>query len=201
LSDRKIKHSQADRGLDLYQTDPVAVYALLRHARLPHRIWEPQCGPGNIVRVLRAEGHDVLATDIHDYASRHQDVAGMDFLQTYEAPYAGIEAIVMNAPFYADMECVDRALDLVPKVYSLMRLTWLESEGRHAFFKQGWLRRVLVFSNRLPMMHRDGWDGPIATSTIAMAWFCFDRENRGECVTDWIKWVELTKAQRLAIDS
>lgn len=151
--------------------------------------------------MLRAEGHSVLATDIHDYASRHQDLAGMDFLQIYEPPYAGIEAIVMNPPFYADMECVDRALDLAPKVYALLRLTWLESESRYAFFRQGWLRRVLVFSNRLPMMHRDGWTGPIATSSIAMAWFCFDRESRGETVVDWIRWKELTRAQRVALDA
>lgn len=196
-----IKHKQADRGLDLYQTDPVAVYALLRHERLPHKIWEPQCGPGNIVKVLRAEGHDVLSTDIHDYHSPHQDLAGMDFLQVYEPPYEGIDAIVMNPPFYADFECLDRALDLVPKVYALLRLTFLESEERYEFFKQGWLRRVLIFSNRLPMMHRDGWEGPIATSQTAMAWFCFDRENRGESVNSWIMWKELTRAQRLALDA
>ena len=33
---------------------------------LPHRIWEPACGTGNIVEVLRAAGHEVVATDLND---------------------------------------------------------------------------------------------------------------------------------------
>jgi hypothetical protein len=45
---------------DCYDTPPVAVAALLRVERLPHRIWEPACGTGNIVKIpsrRRARGH------------------------------------------------------------------------------------------------------------------------------------------------
>ena len=45
------------------KTPQEAVLALLRVERLPHRIWEPACGPGAIVKVLRAAGHDVVAAD------------------------------------------------------------------------------------------------------------------------------------------
>ena len=52
------------RGNDLYETPTVAVHALLRAEKLPHFLWEPACGPGAIVNVLRGAGHTVLASDL-----------------------------------------------------------------------------------------------------------------------------------------
>src|SRR5437016_12455025 len=63
--------SFAERGLDLYSTPSVAVEALLRVEQIPHCIWEPACGRGAIVRVLRDHGHAVIASDIHDYGGLH----------------------------------------------------------------------------------------------------------------------------------
>ena len=45
---------------------------------------------------------------------------------------------------------------------------------------------VHVFRNRLQMMHRDGWNGPRASSAIPFAWFCWDRNHRGPAVIDRI---------------
>ena len=60
-----LKHALSERGNDL--TDAaVAVEALLRHERLPPRLWDPCCGPGNIVKVLRAAGHEVIGSDLVD---------------------------------------------------------------------------------------------------------------------------------------
>jgi hypothetical protein len=42
-----------DRGNDLYETPDVAIHALMRAEQLPDVIWEPACGPGRIVNVLR----------------------------------------------------------------------------------------------------------------------------------------------------
>ena len=39
------RHALSERGDDLYETPPVAVEALLRHERLPHRLWDPAAGP------------------------------------------------------------------------------------------------------------------------------------------------------------
>jgi hypothetical protein len=52
----------SERGDDCYETPDVAIKALLRVERLPHAIWEPARGSGNVVRVLRAAGHRVFAT-------------------------------------------------------------------------------------------------------------------------------------------
>ena len=47
-------HALAVRGDDCYETPEVATEALLRAEKLPTTIWEPACGPGAIVRVLRS---------------------------------------------------------------------------------------------------------------------------------------------------
>jgi hypothetical protein len=59
-----------DRGHDCYETAPGVVLALLRAEQIPPMVWEPACGPGAIVRVLRAAGHTVVATDLVDHRSR-----------------------------------------------------------------------------------------------------------------------------------
>src|SRR5262252_2159476 len=87
------RHPLRERGLDLYETPAVAVEALLRVERLPHRIWEPACGRGAIVNVLRAAGHDVVASDLIDYGA---GTGGVDFLKTTIAPAA---LVLTNPPF------------------------------------------------------------------------------------------------------
>jgi hypothetical protein len=64
------RHALAARKDDLYETPPEAVEALMRVEQLPHHIWEPACGPGSIVGILRATGHRVYATDLNDWDVR-----------------------------------------------------------------------------------------------------------------------------------
>src|SRR5215469_9422861 len=87
------RHSLAERADDLYETPPVAVHALLRVEKLPHWLWEPACGYGNIVNVLRAAG---LASDLVDYGNPTHFYQ-RDFLM--EKLPRGCEGIVTNPPF------------------------------------------------------------------------------------------------------
>ena len=80
------------------------------------------------------------------------------------------------------------ALELEPLVIMLLRLTFLESKRRTAILESGQLDRVHVFRNRLPMMHRDGWAGPKASSSIAFALFSFDQKQDGPAIVDRISW-------------
>lgn len=172
--------------LNLYQTPPEATQALLRAERLPKVLWENSCGPGAIVRVLRAAGHEVLATDLEDYRSPDQDLAHFDFMMQTRLPFAGIEAIVQNPPFNRANDFIRRSLELCPKVYALLRLQYLESTGRKDILDQ--LERVHVFSNRLPMLHREGWEGPRATNTQCFGWFVFNRYHLGPTSLYRIRW-------------
>jgi hypothetical protein len=176
----------AARGNDLYETPPLAVEALLRAETLPQRLWEPACGRGAMVRALRGAGFSVFSSNLIDYDTPDQDAAHQDFLEQQAAP-EGVEAIVTNPPFSIAALFADRALELVPRVYLLLRLAFLEagtgktksSVARRKVLDGGQLARVLVFKGRLPMMHRDGWDGPKSTSQVPFAWFVWDRYHRG----------------------
>jgi hypothetical protein len=184
----------SNRGDDLYQSPPEAVTALMAIERLPHRLWEPACGPGAIVRVLRAAGHDVLATDLVDYRSPFQDAHGVDFLipglaETYSDSRDGI---VTNPPFKNAHLFVTRALELAPYVAMLLRLAFLESEKRRDIIDNSGLARVHVFRKRLPMMHRDGWEGRKASSGMAFAWFIWERGYTGPIELRRVSWEDYT---------
>lgn len=177
----------SERGDDLYETPEVAVESLLRIEKLPNRIWEPACGPGSIVRVLRRRGFTVWASDLVDYDSYDQDVSGWDFIMEKKVPI-GAEAIVTNPPFKNAGEFVAHALTLCPKVVMLLRLAFMESQKRCQILDNGMLARVHVYRKRLPMMHRAGWEGRKANSGMAFAWFVWDREHSGPTELHRISW-------------
>jgi hypothetical protein len=180
------RHGYADRGLDLYETPAPAVHALLQVERVPHRIWEPAAGRGAIVNVLRAAGHEVIASDIADYGDPTHFVS-RDFLAETKLP-AGVEMILTNPPFRIVEQFTAHALELCPRVILLLRLAFLESERRRGILEGRGLARVHVFRRRLPMMHRDGWQGRKANSGMAFAWFIWDRGYDRPTTIDRISW-------------
>lgn len=181
----------ADRGNDLYETPECAVRALLDVERLPDTIWEPACGRSAIVRVLASAGHRVYATDLVNYAAPEQDAAGIDFLFERQLPsVAAIGAIVTNPPYKLAGQFVLHALTFGVPVYMLLRLAFLESERRRTILENGWLRRVYVFRNRLPMMYRHGYSRTLkqGSSAIPFAWFCWDPMHSGPTELRRISW-------------
>jgi len=175
-----------ERGADLYETPAAAIHALLQAEAFLGAVWEPAAGPGAIVQVLRAAGHHVVATDLLDHGCPDSS-GGVDFLAQQCAP-DGVACIVTNPPFMHADAFVRHAIPLVPKVAMLLRLAFLESERRSDILDNGTLARVLVFRNRLPMMHRANWPGPFASSAMAMAWFIWERDHRGPAELHRISW-------------
>ena len=175
-----------DHPNDCYYTPPCAVDALLAIEKLPRLIWEPACGTGNIVKVLREAGHNVIATDLH-YRGCPSSRA-LDFLQ-HRPKRREVDAIVTNPPYSLAEQFIAKSLLHAPLVVMLLRLAFLESVRRTPLLDTGMLARVHVFANRLPMMHRDGWKGRKASSAIAFAWFVFNRGHRGPATIDRIRWV------------
>ena len=191
----RISHPLKDRKMDLYETAPEATATLLRVENLPDVIWEPACGKGAIVRMLRATGRTVYATDLVKYDSPDQDEVRWDFLSERQLPI-GVQAIVTNPPYKNAAMFVRKALELCPKVVMLLRLNFLESGNEKS--EAGRARiycldthppaRVHVFRNRLPMQHRDGWEGSKTTNTIAFAWFSWDLSHVGPTEMHRVSW-------------
>lgn len=177
-----------ERKDDCYETPPEATLALLRCEPLPHRILEPCCGPGAIVKVLRAAGHFVIAQDLVDYGCPDSKPR-IDFLMEFRLPEA--DAIVTNPPFKLAADFIRKGLDMCPLVIILQRLMFVEGQGRSDII-DGHLTRMHVFRNRVPRMHRHGWDGAkSAASMVPFAWFVFEREKNGPTLMDRISWEPL----------
>jgi hypothetical protein len=177
--------SHAERGLDLYETPPEAVRALMQAVELPRRIWDPACGPGAILDVIHRTGRLVWGSDVADYGGMHQTEV-LDFLRA-GAPLAS--AIVTNPPYKLAADFVRQALRLAPDVHMLMRLAFLEGTGRSDILDGGHLHHVRVFRNRLPMMHRDGWEGnKLTTGRIPFAWFHWNRAFKASTIIERITW-------------
>lgn len=177
-------HAFADRGDDLYETPPEATEALIAAESLPHYIWEPACGRGAISKVLADHGHCVYSSDINDYGF---GVGGVDFLSIKQRR-VDVEAIVTNPPYRLAQKFVEHALFHAPKVVMLLRLAFLESERRTPILEGGKLQTVFVFRNRLPFMHRDGWDGNKVSSAVAFAWFVWSNCHQGPPCIKRISW-------------
>jgi hypothetical protein len=158
---------------DFYATPPEAVHALLEVESFSGTIWEPCCGDGAIVKVLCDAGHRVYATDLVDHGCPDSE-SRVDFLLE-QRPSVHIGGIISNPPYSLASQFVSHALDLaIPKVAMLLRLAFLEGSGRSSILDTGLLARIYVFRNRLPRMHRHGWDGPQASSSIAFAWMIWE---------------------------
>jgi hypothetical protein len=181
------RHSKADRGHELYETPAVAVHALVKAERFSKRVWEPAAGRGAIVRELQTLGHEVVATDLVDYGVPGFHT-GVDFL-THPFPAGRMPTdLITNPPFSMAQAFAERGLEYCNKVCLLLRTSFLGADCRHAWWPRSHLARVHVFSNRLPMMHRDGWDGKKSTSNVDHAWFVFDASHVGPAIINHIRW-------------
>ena len=103
------------------------------------------------------------------------------------------ELICTNPPFKNAGAFVAHALKVCPRVIMLLRLAFLESRRRSQIIESGTLARVHVFRERLPRMHRDGWNGPLASSSMSFAWFVWSRDHQGPPTLHRISGVELVR--------
>lgn len=93
-----VASNYARKENDLYQTEPWATEALLRHVPVAGlRVWEPAAGNHLMADVLREAGaSDVWTSDIKDYDQAHDQL--FDFLEDPLGPhYFG--AIITNPPY------------------------------------------------------------------------------------------------------
>ena len=166
---------------DYYATEPRAVELLLEQEHFAQVIWEPACGEGHISKVLKANGYEVISSDLID---RGYGVGGVDFLQS-EKHDADVD-IITNPPYKYGKEFVAKALDVVApghKVAMFLKLTFLEGQGRRALFRDNPPQTVYVSSARLQCAKNGDFFG---TSAVAYAWFVWRKGHPGPTEIKWI---------------
>lgn len=166
-------------GPDFYPTPEWATYALIGNEKFEGRIWEPACGDGTMVRVLRDTGRDVDASDLFD---RGYGEVGVDFLKSDRQ----IENIVTNPPYNSAEGFVEAGLrQATHKICLLLRLAFLEGANRQrTIFARTPPARVWVFSERITFYPA----GAVVrgTGTTAYAWFVWDKQAHGSTELKWL---------------
>ena len=159
---------------DFHETPRVAAEALLGVEEITGPIWEPACGLGAISKVLIEHGHSVVSTDLVD---RGYGAGGIDFLLERQ-PRA--PNVITNPPFKLALEFAQHALQVTTgKVALLVRWEWHAGQRRRLFFENSPPARTWLFSKRLPLMHREGYDGPRASSAIDHCWIVWEHGHNG----------------------
>ncbi|WWT40033.1 hypothetical protein [Nostoc phage Nsp-JY10] len=180
--------SKADRGKNFYQTPRVATIALLAHESFTSTIWEPSCGFNAIGRVFEAQGYDVLLSDIEDRGtvSEAGDAQSVgDFLLSKPDASGDGPDIVTNPPYGAELNAfVAHALRVhKPRKMALLLNSNFEfgfdDDDRNFVMEDCAPSRIYKFKRRLPMMHREGYTGPEASSRMNTAWFIWERNEDG----------------------
>lgn len=188
--------TKEERGDNLYETPIEATRTLLALESFALDVWEPAVGRGAILRPLEDAGYDVSISDLRDrgVATVHgecQHVA--NFLETRRTelddgvigmPGCGRPDIISNPPYGETMNAfIAHALRVhrprkMAMLLNINAMCGFKDADRN-FWMDEWVpARIFVFSRRLPMMHRDGWTGPEASSQMNTAWFVW--EQRGE---------------------
>ncbi len=191
--------TKADRGHDLYETPECATRALLALEEFGDCIWEPACGRGAIVRVLEGAGHNLIASDLVDYGTCLLDGDAQNVKDFLDFNGCAHDAdVVTNPPYDRDVlnRFVAHAVRMleageISKIAMLMNLNVLCGFGdpdREYFMETMPPARIHVFKRRLPMMHRDGWEGPQASSSMNTAWFVWEAGYTGPSVINRVDW-------------
>ena len=188
--------SELRSDLDFYETPPDVTKAFLDASGWQPKtrvIWEPAAGNNAIANVLSERFQvQVISTDIKQ---RQEYIAAeVDFLAHpgwVDHPQLENKDIVTNPPFSHAQQFVEKALELVDgDVVMLLRLAFLETQGRRTLFDRKHLREVWVSSKRIhfssPALERRAKEtGKKSNSGMAMAWFIFNRNYNGDPVIKW----------------
>lgn len=121
---------------DLYPTPRDAFLPLIPYIKeLDCSVWEPACGDGRLIEMMQAAGIRADGTDI---------AKGDDFLKDDSRE----NCIVTNPPFSLAFEFCKHAVKKSNRVFLLLRLNFLGSGKRAAWFKEHEPAALFVLSKR-----------------------------------------------------
>lgn len=151
------KNKAPRRAFDVYETPEYAIDALLKIIPLDDKkkYLEPCRASGRIYHRL-------------PMGSAWGEIReGVDYLQT---KYPMVDCIITNPPYSLAQEFVTKALTEAPVVIMLLRLGFLESMKRNAWWQDNKPSSLLILSKR-PSFTEDG-----KTDGAGYAWFIWSRD-------------------------
>lgn len=149
------------RPLDFYPTPPEVTIALMDFLKLdPCKMWEPACGDGAMVEILRSYGHDVIGTDI---------TLGVDYLKTH----GSTDMIITNPPFNLAENFIAKALKEAPVVAMVLKSQYWHAKKRYNLFKENPPSYILPLTWRPDFLGGEKGGSP----TMEIAWTVWIKGN------------------------
>lgn len=177
-----VASNYARKENDLYQTEPWATEALLRHfpVGMSSLVWEPAAGNHLIVAVLREHGAVVRATDIATYDRPHDCLFNFLVEEPHFGGWDDPTHLITNPPYGKGnrdaVRFAENALKACSGVVALL-LT--------AKFDFGKTRRHLFRDNprfcaKIALVDRIQWFPGDTSGTEDHAWYVWDTAERVE---------------------
>lgn len=176
-----VASNYARKENDLYQTEPWATEALLRHFPVGGAdfVWEPAAGNHLIADVLREHGASVRTSDIVMYDRPHNFL--FDFLPKIERPpFFGWQEpsyIITNPPYGKGnrdaVRFAENALAACPGVVALL----LTAKFDFGKTRQHLFRNNPRFAAKIALLDRIQWFPGDTTGTEDHAWYVWTRED------------------------
>lgn len=174
---------------DFYSTPAWVTDVLLKHVRLPRKIWEPACGSGKMSKVLAEAGHNVFASDIEPLESSG---ATVNFLaDRFTLPPICASAVVTNPPFCLAEEFVWQALAVTEPEAGIVCML-LPSEFDYAGGRAGLIEGCPQFARKIVLRRRISWFAGTADDKGKQpmgvhAWYIWDWRHYGPAMTDYMR--------------
>jgi hypothetical protein len=183
------RRREAKDSLDDFPTPPWATRAACEFLRRKGldlsamTVREPCANRGFMVRALREEFANVIASDVHDYGCGFEV---QDYLFGHDALFAPTDFTFMNPPFRLAAQFIERALRLSRVgVAVLVRTAFLEGIDRYeTLYSVNAPWSVAIHCERVPMVK--GRVDPDASSATSYSWLFWRTDTSEKLPTGWI---------------
>jgi hypothetical protein len=171
---------------DFYATPEESVRAIIATGEIIYPVLEPACGQGHISKLLQ---EDIYSSDLF---YRGFGVGDVDFLKEDWSKLSLFDfvTVITNPPFSLFQEFAEKGLSVAKrKVILFGKLQALEGKKRATFMQNSPLKTVYVFKSRQnPLRNGSPVDenGKPWASTMAFAWFVWDKEYQGNPIIKWL---------------
>ena len=186
-------HDTVREDNDFYATPTAAVNKLIDKFGFmldEAKIYDPCVGRGHILKPFRDRGIEVEGTDLVERTDLwNPDITypgDHDFLSRIEPVHHA--NIVTNPPYKLCLEFAQKSLELIDEgmyLCMLLKIQFLETKARYAFFRNYPPKYVYVFVNRIGCI--PGGDTDInKPSAICYAGYIWQKGYQGEPIIRWI---------------
>ena len=145
---------------DFYPTPPEVTQALLDFLKIDHEliIWEPACGEGHMLSVMRDNGYVVVGTDIN---------TGNDYLTI---PLMDCDWIITNPPFSESQAFIEWSIKHHKPFALLLKSQYWHAKKRYELFNHHKPQYVLPLTWRPDFLFKSRGNGAPLMDVIWVVW-------------------------------